>query len=174
MKGFLLGIVTTLLVLVGIAMFVAKTGRVNFSADQPPSQTEKHLAMSAVDASTDRHAPEVKNPLQVNEANLASGAELYMNHCAGCHGLPSNPDSSFAKAFNPPVPVFFKEAPDMAENQNFYIIQHGIRWSGMPAWGSSLSETQIWQLVTFLGNVEKLPPPALKKLEVQPGTTVAP
>jgi mono/diheme cytochrome c family protein len=37
----------------------------------------------------------------------------------------------------------------------------------MPAWGGTLSETQIWQLVTFLGNVEKLPPAALKKLEVQ-------
>jgi mono/diheme cytochrome c family protein len=167
MKGFFLGIIATLLALFGIAMFVAKTGRVNFAADQAPSETEKHLAMAAVDASTDRHAPEMKNPLTASEATLVSGADLYMNHCAGCHGLPSNPDSAFARSFNPPVPVFFKDAPDMAENQNFYIIQHGVRWTGMPAWGSSLSETQIWQLVTFLGNLEKLPPAALKKLEVQ-------
>jgi mono/diheme cytochrome c family protein len=115
----------------------------------------------------------MKNPLQASEANLVSGADLYMNHCAGCHGLPSNSDSAFAKSFNPPVPVFFKDAPDMAENQNFYIIQHGVRWTGMPAWGASLSEMQIWQLVTFLGNVEKLPPAALKKLEVQ-GTVGTP
>jgi mono/diheme cytochrome c family protein len=173
MKGFLLGIISTLLVLVGIAMFVMKTGRVNFSADQKPSDTETHMAMAAVDASTDRHAPEVKNPLAADEATLVSGADLYMNHCAGCHGVPSNPDSAFAKAFNPPVPVFFKEAPDMAENQNFYIIQHGIRWSGMPAWSPALNDMQIWQLVTFLGSVQKLPPAAMKKLEIQP-TTVTP
>ncbi len=67
MKGFLLGIITTLLVLVGIAMFVAKTGRVNFSADQKPSDAETHMAMSAVDASTDRHAPEVKNPWRLTK-----------------------------------------------------------------------------------------------------------
>jgi len=53
----------------------------------------------------------------------------------------------------------------MPENQNFYITQHGIRFSGMPAWGGTLSETQIWMLVTFMSNIEKLPPPALKELE---------
>src|SRR5271154_4886382 len=168
MKGFLLGIIATLVGLSVIGLAMLKTGRVNFDADQPPSDTETHLAMSAVDASTDRHAPALKNPLPASEETLVSGADLYMNHCAGCHGLPSNANSAFANSFNPPVPVFFKDAPDMSENQNFYIIQHGIRWSGMPAWSKTLSDTQIWQLVAFLSNVEKLPPAANKKLELQP------
>jgi mono/diheme cytochrome c family protein len=55
----------------------------------------------------------------------------------------------------------------MSENQNFYIIQHGIRWTGMPAWNKTLNDMQIWQLVTFLSNIEKLPPAAKKKLEIQ-------
>lgn len=167
MKGFILGIIATLAVIFLAGIIILKTGLVNFRADQPPSDTETHLAMSAVDASTDRHAPELKNPLTVNEETIVSGADLYMNHCAGCHGVPSNKDSVFANSFNPPVPVFFKDAPDMSENQNFYIIQHGIRWTGMPAWGKTLSSTQIWQLVTFLSNIEKLPPAATKKLEIQ-------
>ena len=50
----------------------------------------------------------------------------------------------------------------MPENQNFYIIRHGIRWTGMPAWKQTLNETQTWQVVTFLSNVEKLPPTAKK------------
>jgi mono/diheme cytochrome c family protein len=167
MKGFILGIITALAAIFLAGLIILKTGLVNFSADQPSSDTEKHLAMSAVDASTDRHAPELKNPLPANEDTIVSGADLYMNHCAGCHGVPSNKDSVFANSFNPPVPVFFKDAPDMSENQNFYIIQHGIRWTGMPAWGKTLSSTQIWQLVTFLSNIEKLPPAAAKKLEIQ-------
>jgi mono/diheme cytochrome c family protein len=167
MKGFILGIIATLAAIFLAGFIILKTGLVNFSADRPPSDTETHLAMSAVDASTDRHAPELKNPLAVNEETIVSGADLYMNHCAGCHGVPSNKDSVFANSFNPPVPVFFKDAPDMSENQNFYIIQHGIRWTGMPAWGKTLSDTQIWQLVTFLSNIEKLPPAAAQKLELQ-------
>jgi len=168
MRSFLLGVITTIIALFVIAGIALKTGRIDFSADQPPSATETHLAMSAVDASTDRHAPDLKNPLPATEATLVSGADLYMSHCAGCHGLPSNKNSVFAGSFNPPVPVFFQDAPDMAENQNFYIIQHGLRWTGMPAWNKTLNDVQIWQLVTFLSNIEKLPPAATKKLELQP------
>ena len=173
MRGFLLGIILTLIALAVGAYWLVKSGRVNFNADQEISASEEHLAMSAVDASTDRHAPDVKNPLPANEENLVAGAKLYVNHCAGCHGVPANPDSQFGRSFNPPVPAFFKDAPDMAENQNFYIVQHGIRWTGMPAWNKTLSESQIWQLVTFMSNIEKLPPAALKEFEL-PANTPAP
>jgi mono/diheme cytochrome c family protein len=173
MKGFILGILLTLIALGVGGFFLLKKGYVNFNADQEISATEEHLAMSAVDASTDRNAPDRKNPLPANEENLVAGTKLYVSHCAGCHGVPSNPDSQFGRSFNPEVPAFFKDAPDMAENQNFYIVQHGVRWTGMPAWNKTLNETQIWQLVTFMSNIEKLPPAALKEFE-QPANTPVP
>lgn len=164
MKNFLIGIVFTLVVLAaGVAYFVMK-GYVDTRADQPPSPLETKIAMRAMDASADRHALDTKNPVAPTEDNLVAGAQLYLNHCAGCHGLPSNPDSQFARSFNPPVPVFFKDAPDMSESENFFVIQHGVRWTGMPTWNKTLSEPQIWQLVTFLANIEKLPPAATKVL----------
>ena len=49
----------------------------------------------------------------------------------------------------------------MAENQNFYIIQHGVRLSGMTAWRTSLNESEVWQVTTFLSNIDKLPPQVL-------------
>ncbi len=45
---------------------------------------------------------------------------------------------------------------DMPENQNFYILQHGIRWTAMPGWRNVLSEQQTWQ--TFLSHIRDLPP----------------
>ena len=164
MKGFFFGIIFTLLVLFIGGYYLLKSGRISFAADLEPSAMEEHLAMSAVDASTEHHAPDQKNPVPTDEADLIAGAQLYLNHCAGCHGLPSNPDSQFGRSFNPPVPAFFKDPPDMPENQNFYIIQHGVRWSGMPAWNKTLTDAQIWQLVTFLSNTQKLPPAVLKEL----------
>jgi len=165
MKNFVLGILFAL-----IALFVGtygclRTGYVNFAADQRPSSVESHMAMAALDASTDRRAPQQTNPAPPTEQNLVAGAKLYLDHCAGCHGLPSKPESQFARSFNPPAPGFFKDAPDMPENENFYIIQHGVRWTGMPAWSGTLDDAQIWQTVTFLSNVEKLPPAARKVLE---------
>jgi mono/diheme cytochrome c family protein len=62
----------------------------------------------------------------------------------------------------------------MPDNQNFYIIQHGTRWSGMPAWNKTLNDTQIWEIVTFMSNVEKLPPTAKKVFEFNPPAGVAP
>ena len=173
MRGFLLGVIFTLIVLVAGGWWCVKQGYIDFAADQKPSIVEDKVAMAAVDASTDRRAGDAKNPLEATEANITAGAQLYLDHCAGCHGLPSNPDSQFARSFNPPVPEFFKDAPDMSDSQNFYVIQHGVRWTGMPAWSRTLSETQIWELATFLGNAEKLTPSAQKILGPQ-GATPAP
>jgi mono/diheme cytochrome c family protein len=165
MKGFLAGVILTVLIIIVGGWVVAKKGYVNFEADQAPSSLERHFAMAAVDASTERRAPERKNPAPASEDNIVAGAQLFLNHCAGCHGVPTNADSQFGRSFYPPVPAFFTDAPDMPDNQNFYIIQHGIRWTGMPAWGKSLTEPQIWQVVTFLSNIEKLPPAASKVFE---------
>ncbi|HXX44057.1 MAG TPA: c-type cytochrome [Candidatus Acidoferrales bacterium] len=162
MKNFLLGIFFALVAIIAGAWFALKQGYVDFAADQRPSFIEARLSMAAVDASTDRRAPEQKNPVAATEDNIAAGAKLYLDHCAGCHGVPSNPDSQFAKSFYPAVPGFFHEAPDMSESANFYIIRHGIRWTGMPAWGNTLNDTQTWQVVTFLSDIEKLPPSARK------------
>ena len=168
MRNFLYGIIFTIVVFFIGAIWIAKGGYTNMRADEPPSYIERKLTMSAVDASTDRHAPEVKNPVSPTEENLVAGAQLYVNHCAGCHGIPSNKESQFSKSFYPPAPGFFADAPDMPENQNYYIIQHGIRWSGMPAWSQTLSDGQVWQLVTLLSNMDKLPPAALKAFEPPP------
>jgi len=176
MKNFFLGIVVTLLVLIVGGYFYATLGYVDIAADTVPSSMERHLAMSAMDAATERRAPEGKNPVAATDENLVAGAKLYVEHCAGCHGLPSNPESKFSRSFNPPTPGFFKRAPDMPDNQGFYVTKHGIRWTGMPAWGSVLTDEQMWTIVTFMSKIEKLPPAARAALEPPaPGTpAVAP
>jgi mono/diheme cytochrome c family protein len=162
MKNFLLGILFALVAMIVGGWFALKQGYVDFAADQRPSFVESKLAMAAVDASTGRRALDQKNPISPTEESIAAGAKLYLDHCGGCHGVPSNPDSRFARSFYPAVPGFFHDAPDMSEGANFYIIRHGIRWTGMPAWGSTLNDTQIWQVVTFLSNIGKLPLAAQK------------
>jgi mono/diheme cytochrome c family protein len=165
MKPFLYGVVATLFVLIVGGYFYLTGGHVNIAADQRPGFFERRLAMRAMDAAVERRAPDLKNPVPPTEENLVSGAKLYMDHCAGCHGVPSNPASEFSRSFNPPVPNFFKRAPDMPDHQNFYITQHGIRWTGMPAWSGILTDDQIWKIVTFMSQIEKLPPAAKKVLE---------
>lgn len=174
MRNFFLGIIVTLLALALGALWYTRTGRVNFQADQAPTSLERWFGGGASDAYVERNAPHVKNPVPATEQNVVAGAQLYMDHCAGCHGTPSSPDTALMHSFNPPVPRFFKHAPDMPDNQNFYVIEHGIRYTGMPAWDKTLSGQQMWQITAFLSAIPNLPPAAKQVLQPSSGTVPSP
>lgn len=171
MKGFLLGIVAVALAL-AIGLALALLGFVGMRADNPPSKIETFIAGHAMDASVARAAPRMANPVMADEANLAAGAKLYRENCTLCHGDPAHPKAALADSLNPPAPQFMKDMADMPENQNFYILQHGIRWTAMPGWKSELTEQQIWQLVAFLSHMQDLPPTA-KRVFTDDGATKA-
>jgi thiosulfate dehydrogenase len=168
MRTFFWGVFLTVVAMVVIAYFVVKRGYVDFAADQEPSAIERHVSMAASDAWVERRAPAMENPLPANDETLVAGAKLYRDNCAGCHGSPASPDSALGHAFNPPAPQFMTDPADMPDNQNFYVIQHGIRWTGMPSWRGKFNDAQIWQLATFIKHIDKLPPEADKEIRQVP------
>jgi thiosulfate dehydrogenase len=172
MKGFIFGVVT-MLVILALGLLFALLGFVSMRADNPPSNMETALAGHAMDSSVARAAPKLTNPVAVDETNLVAGARLYAKHCTLCHGDPAHPESSLADSLNPPAPQFTNDMADKPENQNFYIIQHGIRWTAMPGWKNVLSEQQAWQLVTFLSHMHDLPA-AAKQVFAEAGPRTAP
>jgi mono/diheme cytochrome c family protein len=174
MKQFLWGVVITLIALGLGAFYYLGKGYLNTRADSAPSKFETHWAMHFLDASVDRHAPHESSPVPATQANLLEGVKLYKANCAHCHGAPGHPEKEFGHPFYPPAPNFTEEAPDMPENQNFYIIKHGVRWSGMPAWESVLSDEQIWELTTFLSHLNKLPPAVQEEWNTPVGLTSGP
>lgn len=159
MRNFLVGLGTAIVLLVGGFYAYARLGFVDPRADIPVSSFEANQAMAILDRSIDRRAPDTKNPGPVDDANLEEGMKLYQSNCAGCHGDINHAEASFGGSFYPRAPQFQHDKPDMPENQNFYLIKHGIRWSGMPAWKQLLTDTQIWQVCAFLDRMDKLPAP---------------
>jgi len=149
---------TAVLGLVAAGFWFLRSGLMDFSATAEPSAVEERAAMMALDASTSRRAPAGANPVASTTASLVAGARLYAAHCAVCHGSPAQPVSPLL--FYPRAPQFVAEPPDMPANENFFIINRGIRWTGMPAWTGALSDDQIWTIVAFLGRIENLPPAA--------------
>src|ERR1700680_4140327 len=172
MRGFIYGIVT-MLVIAALGVLFALMGFVSTRADNPPSKMETTLAGHAMDASVARAAPTVANPVTADEANLVAGGHLYRDHCALCHGDPAHPKSPLADSLNPPAPQFTNDMADMPENENFFILQHGIRWTAMPGWKNVLSEQQTWQLVTLLSHMHDLPA-AAKQIFADAGPRTAP
>ena len=157
MIRFLMGFVVAVVLVLVVMYCWVRFGFVDPRADQEPGSFEMKLAMPALDASVDRRAPEAKNPLQPNEETLMGGMKIYQADCALCHGDVSHPHTALGESFYPRAPQFAEDAPDMPENQNFYIIEHGVRLSGMPAWKTTLKEPEVWQVTTFLSNMGKLP-----------------
>lgn len=158
MGKFVLGVVVTLVVLALGALGFATLGFFPTKADVPPPQIERHLALSALDASMERHAPRVTNPLPPTDQNLIDGIKLYTMNCALCHGGLDRKASPLENSLYPPPPNLVTDPPDDPEWHIFYAIRTGVRYSGMPAWEKSLSEQDMWKLTSLLSHMEKLPP----------------
>jgi mono/diheme cytochrome c family protein len=158
MGKFILGILVTLAVLILITLGVTMLGYFPTPANVEPPHWERHFAMGAVDASMERHAPRVTNPLTPTDQNLEDGMKLYTMNCALCHGgLDKNP-STLATSFYPPPPNLISDPPDDPDWHTFYTIRTGIRYTGMPAWDKTLSEQDIWKITMLLSHLDKLPP----------------
>lgn len=158
MRRFWLGFaIAVVLVSAGEFAYV-RLGFVDPRADVPENTVEKDIAMPSLDASVDRHAPDMRNPVPPTNQNLIAGMKVYQANCTSCHGDIQRPEGIFAHALYPRAPQFVEDAPDMPESQNFYIIEHGVRLSGMPAWNKVLNQQETWQVTTFLSHMDKLPP----------------
>jgi len=158
MGKFLLGVLVTLLVLILGGLGFAMLGLISTTANVEPPRWERHLAMSAVDASMERHAPRITNPLMPNDDNLKDGMKLYTMNCALCHGGLDRKPSTIANSFYPPPPNLVSDPPDDPEWHIFYTIRTGIRYTGMPAWDKTLNEQDMWKITMFLSHMDKLPP----------------
>ncbi len=158
MRNFILGIVVTIVVLLIGGSGLALLGFMPTRANVPPPDWERHLAMSALDNSVERHARHANNPVPPTDENLIEGMKIYTMNCAGCHGGIDRQPSPLANALYPPVPNLILDPDDDPEWHIFYVIQNGVRYTGMPAWNKSLSDTDIWKVTAFVSHMEKLPP----------------
>jgi mono/diheme cytochrome c family protein len=166
MKGFVIGIVITLLVLVGGAYLFVKTGGISMETTAPPLPLEKTVAGMALQASMG-HAADQKSPLPFNDETMLAGARLYKQNCAVCHGIPGQPPTAIAKGMFPPPPQLFEKnsmVTEDPEGETFWKVTHGIRLSGMPGLQGTLSETERWQVTTLVAHGDKLSPAVLAEL----------
>ena len=165
MKKFFLGVLLTILIAAVGGLCIALLGFLPTRANVAPPSWEAGIAGHAMDASVERHAPKAVNPFPPNEDNINQGMIVYVMNCAVCHGSPAKKDNALGHSFYPPAPQFLEDPADMPENENYFIVQNGIRYTGMPGWKGTLTDEQMWKVTLFLSNMEKLPPSVKAKWE---------
>jgi len=158
MGKFILGIIFAVVLLLLVAIGLALLGFLPTRANTTPPKMESQIGMGALDSSVERHAPRVNSPVPVTDDNLIEGLKIYTMNCALCHGGIDRQPSQLAHSLYPPPPNLISDPDDDPEWHIFYVIQNGVRYSGMPAWDKSLSADDMWKVTAFLSRIEKLPP----------------
>ena len=140
----------------GIAL---TAGLIDFSAMRAPGRLEEKLATFALNRSIERHAPKVANPLARSPEAVAAGLALFRTHCVTCHGAPGVDPTEGGASLNPPAPgLTLARVQARSDGQLKWIVSNGIRMTGMPAFGASRSEEEVWQLVMALRQLPRLSP----------------
>jgi len=159
----MLAAVSLLAVLAGLGLsYVRATG---LSARATPGRIEARLARSVrafAISSADRQKP---NPVARSDEAVRAGLEHYADHCAVCHGNDGSGSTNFGRGLFPPSPDL-RAAPtqQMTDGEIFYVIENGVRFTGMPAFGTGTAagQEESWKLVHFIRHL-----PGLSEAEVE-------
>jgi mono/diheme cytochrome c family protein len=124
------------------------------TADKAPSQGETSLANAAKDVTIPLEAGKMKNPLPETDEVVSQGQEVFLGSCAQCHGADARGDTNIGRNMNPPaMDLTSAHVQHWSEAELFWIIQNGVRLTGMPSWKSSISDNDTWKLTRFIHNL---------------------
>jgi len=148
-------VLITLLVLVVLGVAVVYSGSFNIAADDPHWGGTTQVIEALRERSISRQAKAVPASIRLDDSKLiANGASEYAEMCTECHLAPGMNDTELRKGLYPMPPLLTKQGAHRSAAEQFWIIKHGLKMTGMPAWGLTHEDGRIWSMVAFL---QKLP-----------------
>ncbi len=168
---FLIGVVTGVVLVAAIVAGYLRFGNLPVATGDSPFPFERQISHMALDARIDRQMVKTP-PFAADAAAFHAGTKVYLQQCAACHGVVGK-DSSFAKTMFPHAPQLFVKhrnsdvvgVSDDEPGETYWKVANGIRLSGMPAYKTVLSETEMWDVSQLLANADKLPADVMDELK---------
>ena len=146
--------VIALLVCVSIAVLavvaIIYSGIYDVSASAPHSGPVAWVLSTTMRQSVARRARNIEVPTLNDREIQLTGINDYDAMCAECHGSPGAQLSAVALGLNPPPPDLVESVKHMTAADVFWVTKHGVRMTGMPAWGESHSDDQLWPIVAVV------------------------
>lgn len=146
-----IGLVVLIVLVLAAGAFVW-SGLYNIGADDPHMRATYTLLETLRERSIEARASQLTVPDLSDPVKITQGAGNYNAMCVGCHLAPGITETELSKGLYPAPPNLAKEPVDSAHA--FWVIKHGIKASGMPAWGKSMEDDYVWNMAAFL---QKLP-----------------
>ena len=102
-----------------------------------------------------------------DDRGLVSAAGHFAAACASCHGAPGRRPSPVMQAATPHAPDLQKNAPLWTDKQLNWILEHGVKFSGMPAWGAPDRPDEVARMVAFVRRLPRMTPAQYRALTEQ-------
>jgi mono/diheme cytochrome c family protein len=154
-----IGVIGVIIVaVIGAAVLFIWSGTYNIAATSPHWDITYNLIDVVKDRSIEAHSEDVREPA-LNKAEIRQEAlPHYHGMCRHCHGAPGYDDNEFAEGLypSPPEMVSGDVQADWNDAQLYWIIKHGIKMSGMPAFGPTHSETKLWGLTALVRQIPRM------------------
>jgi mono/diheme cytochrome c family protein len=142
-------IISIVIITVAVAGF-AYSGWYDVSATSPHGGAVAWLLSTTSHASARARASTIRVPELSGEGRLLAGASDFDAMCAGCHGAPGVERGAVGQGLNPPAPGLDESAEHLTAAELFWVTKHGIRMTGMPAWGVTHDDEALWSVVAFV------------------------
>jgi mono/diheme cytochrome c family protein len=154
------------MLLAGIAgvSYLAATG---LSARPTPGALEVSLARAARRFAVPRATRDRKNPIVASPEIIAAGRAHFADHCAQCHANDGSGNTEMGQGLFPKAPDMATVSQELTDGELFYVIEHGIRFTGMPAWGTGTpaGEEASWHLVHFIRHLPQIRNSEVEEME---------
>jgi mono/diheme cytochrome c family protein len=135
-----------------------KSGLYDVAAFKPHTRFSEWLTHDTMIHSVKSHAKGVEAPERFTPAQVAAGFCQYETHCVACHGAPGVARQQWVNGQEPQPPYLLDVQQRFRRRELFWIVQNGIKMTGMPAWRESMSEPQMWNVVAWIETSARLPP----------------
>jgi mono/diheme cytochrome c family protein len=158
------GVIGILALVAGIALFVVYTGAFNVAATEDHTSLTRWAFDTAFRNSVERRASGSTAPGDITPAMVEAGASAYKSMCQHCHAGPGVEREKWASGMRPRPPHLTEAAARWEIHQIFWIAKHGVKMTGMPAFGPSHEDQTLWGIAAFVSELPAMSPERYKQI----------
>jgi mono/diheme cytochrome c family protein len=167
----LVQIIFVIFALIGIAatfggLLLVRGG---ISARAEPGRVETAAARRLRSMAMPSDARTLKNPAPATAETVEEGLAHFADHCAACHANNGSGDTEIGRGLYPKVPDMRQAATqNLSDGELFYIIENGVKLTGMPGWGDGTPESAraTWHLVHFIRRLPQLTDADVQRMQM--------
>ena len=149
-------IVYIIIVTIFLYLIYLYSGGYNISATKPHFIFIESIIHEFKENSIRSNSKKIIVPKLDNQLDIIRGFKSYDDMCVICHSAPGKPPSIIQQGLYPKPPKLYRLESEWNEEQLFWIIKNGVKLTGMPAYGPTHKDEEIWEIVAFLKKLPEL------------------